>query len=220
MDLLLSFFDVNTTFFTVLNYPISYIEFFGTLLSLAYIWLATRRNIWNWPISILGAIIFGILFYQIQLYADMFEQVYYFITAFWGWYLWHNHKSKKDDKIIVETNKLSVNLLWLGGMIVGTVLLSFILANINLWLPALFTQPASLVVLDSATTIMSFAATLLLLFRKLESWILWIIVDVIAIGLYWYKDVPFLSLLYVVFLVLAIIGFFNWLKAYKTKAAL
>jgi nicotinamide mononucleotide transporter len=62
---------------------------------------------------------------------------------------------------------------------------------------------------------MSFAAQLLMMRRRLESWILWIIVDIIAIGLYWYKDVPFVALLYVIFLINAIYGFMAWRKAMR-----
>ena len=108
-------------------------------------------------------------------------------------------------------------MLWLGGIAVFTIIGTWAMANIHLWLPSLFPEPASLPALDVLTTVMSFAAQILLVFKKFENWILWVIVDVIAIGLYWYKGVPFVSLLYVIFLVLASKGLISWYKALKTQ---
>jgi len=216
MEKLLSFFDVNTLFFTFLGYPISYLEFVGTLFTLAAVVLVWRRSIWNWPVSIIGTILFGILFYQIQLYADFFEQIYYFITAFWGWYSWQTYKKDHDVKTIdVSINTRKANVFWVVGIIVATLIGSFALSNIHLWLPTLFPIPASMVILDAGTTVMSFAATILMIRRRVESWVLWVLVDIIAIGLYWYKDVPFIALLYVIFLGIATAGLINWYKAYK-----
>jgi nicotinamide mononucleotide transporter len=180
--------------------------------------LVARRNIWTWPVAIIGVILFGILFYQIQLYADFFEQIYYFITGFWGWYLWQQHKNRNDDATVpVTVNTVKANLLWVGGIIAASAVVTFILKNINQWLPQLFPEAASMVEIDAATTVMSFAATILMIMRKVESWVLWIAVDVVAIWLYWYKEVPFIALLYAIFLGIAIRGFISWRKAYKAQ---
>lgn len=217
MESIQAFLDVNTIFFTILGYPISYLEFVGTVFTLAAVLLVWRRSIINWPVSIIGTILFGILFYQIQLYADFFEQIYYFITAFWGWYSWKTYQKNKDvEKVGITVNSTKMNLVWVAIIIAGTALLSFILANIDKWLPALFPEPASMVVLDAGTTVMSFVATILMIRRRVESWVLWVIVDVIAVGLYWFKEVPFIALLYVAFLVIASFGLIDWYKAYKS----
>jgi nicotinamide mononucleotide transporter len=217
MEAIQAFLSVNTIFFTILGYPISYLEFVGTLFTLAAVLLVWRRCIINWPVSIIGTILFGILFYQIQLYADFFEQTYYFITAFWGWYSWKTYQKNKDvEKVGITVNSKKMNLVWVAIIIAGTTLLSFILANINKWLPTLFPEPASMVVLDAGTTVMSFVATILMIRRRVESWVIWVIVDIIAIGLYWFKEVPFIALLYVVFLVIASAGLVDWYKAYKS----
>jgi len=214
-EAVLSFFDVNNTFFTLFGYSISYLEFTGTLFNLASVILVARRSIWNWPVAIIGVILFGILFYQIQLYADFFEQIYYFITGFWGWYLWQTHKKSKEDNTVHTTiNTRKANILWAIGIIVASAILSFILHNLNVWLPALFPEPASMAEIDATTTIMSFAATILMILRRVESWVLWIAVDVIAVWLYWYKEVPFIALLYLTFLGIAIRGFIAWRKEY------
>lgn len=218
MDTLLSFFDVNNTFFTLLNYPISYLEFVGTIFTLASVILVARRNILTWPVSIVGVILFGILFYQIQLYADFFEQIYYFITGLWGWYAWQTGKHKADDgKIATTTNTLKTNALWVAGIVVMSGIATWFLTNINTWLPSLFPEPASLPAIDATTTVMSFAATILMILRRVEAWILWVLVDVVAIWLYFVKEVPFIGFLYVIFLGIAINGYITWRRMSKKE---
>lgn len=217
MNELLQLLSVDNTFFTLLGYPISYIEFVGTLFNLAAVWLVARKNILTWPMSLIGVVLFGILFYQINLYADLFEQVYYFITAIWGWYMWQASKKQADgsEGIVITRNTAKQNWRWLGVVVVSTLVGTWIMSNIHLWLPGLFPEAASLPLLDTATTVVSFAATILMMQRKLESWVLWIAVDVVAIWLYWYKEVPFIALLYFIFLCICVNGFTNWRNTYR-----
>lgn len=215
METIIQFFDINNIFFTFLGYPISYLEFSGTVFNLIAVLLAARRNILTWPFGIIGVILFGVLFYKINLYADFFEQIFYFTTGLWGWYLWQTTRriDKDDAKIGITTNSSRVNLYWFGGIVTATALVSFLLFNIHSWLPTLFPNPASLPVLDAVTTVASFAAQILMMRRKLESWWLWIAVDIVAIGLYWYKEVPFVSLLYLIFLINAFYGYYAWRRS-------
>ena len=220
MDPLIAFLDVNNTFFTFLGYPISFLEFTGTVINLLCVILVARRNILTWPLGIVGVVLFGILFYQINLYADFFEQIYYFITSVMGWYMWAavRRRSPEDKHISVERNSIKAHIAWVAGITGISVIATWALSNIHIWLPMLFPEPASLPALDATTTVMSFAAQYLMMKRKLENWYLWILVDVIAIWLYWYKEVPFIALLYVVFLFNAIYGWWAWKRAIITDA--
>jgi len=220
MDPLIAFLDVNNTFFTFLGYPISFLEFTGTVINLLCVILVARRNILTWPLGIVGVVLFGILFYQINLYADFFEQIYYFITSVMGWYMWAavRRRNPEDKHISVERNSIKANIAWVAGITGISVIATWALSNIHIWLPMLFPEPASLPALDATTTVMSFAAQYLMMKRKLENWYLWILVDVIAIWLYWYKEVPFIALLYVVFLFNAIYGWWAWKRAIITDA--
>lgn len=217
---LLSIFSVETTFFTIFNYPMSYIEFFGTLFNLACVWLVARKNILNWPIGIVGVVLFAVLFYQLNLYADLFEQGYYFITGFIGWYTWTKARKNKPggDEIEVTTNTVRTNLYWIGAIAFCTLVGTLAMQRLHLWLPVQFPEPASLPLLDVGTTVMSFVAQFLMIKKRLESWVLWIIVDCIAIGLYWYKGVALVSILYAIFLVIATSGLVTWYKTYRKEA--
>jgi nicotinamide mononucleotide transporter len=220
IDIIKNFFDINNIFFTVIGYPMSYLEFFGTLFNLWCVWLCAKNKILNWPVGIIGVILFFALFYQIRLYSDMFEQVYFFATSVYGWWVWSKMErpgadGKKPERKITA-NSPGTNLIYAGAIGVLTLVLGFAMSRIHLWLPDLFPEAASFPYLDAFTTVMSFAANLLLAQRKLENWPLWILVDIIGVWLYWVKDVKLISILYLIFLILATRGLINWVKERRT----
>lgn len=209
----MAFFSINNIFFTFHGYQMSYLEFVGTLLNLWSVWLVTKNNILTWPVGNIAVILFGFLFYQIRLYSDLIEQVYFLITGFYGWWAWlylrRRGAGTKGDLPVTFNSRLS-NKIYMGIIIVGTVLMGYVMGHIHLYMPALFPEKASFPYLDAFTTVMSFAANILMAHKKIECWHLWITVDVIGIGLYFAKGVVFVSLLYLIFLILATKGLFNW----------
>lgn len=204
-----SLFSVDTIFFVVLGYSMSYIEFFGTVLIGLSVYLTARNKISSWPIGIVGVVLYGFLFYQIQLYSDLLEQVYYLATGFWGWWLWAH--GNKGDTLPISSNSRKVNIASALTVLIGGSGLGYAMTNAH----SLGIAPASFPYLDAITTIASFTANYLLVKRRLESWYLWIGVDIIAVWLYWVKGVPFLSLLYFAFLVNAVWGYSRWRKEYE-----
>lgn len=211
-------FDINTVFFTVFEYPMSYLEFFGTLFNLACVWLVARKKTLNWPVGLVGVVLFAALYWQIQLYADLLEQAYFFVTGLWGWYVWSTRgPSKTGGTLLVERLTNRVRAMWALVVVVGTVLLTYVTIHLPLYFPTLFPAPASFAALDSFTTVLSFVATVFMVRKQFECWYLWILVDVIGIGLYWVKGVHLVSLLYVVFLVMAIHGLLVWLRTWRAS---
>jgi nicotinamide mononucleotide transporter len=218
---LLSLFDINTTFFTLLNYPMSYLEFFGTIFTGWSVYLSAKNKVISWPIGLVGVVLYGFLFYQIQLYSDLFEQIYYLLTGFWGWWLWTHPQgsqvdSNKELKVSFATKKF--NLIGLISVFLLTISLSYFMSNIHLIFPVLFPIAASFPFMDALTTAMSFVANVYLAKRKIENWYLWIIVDIIGVFLYYQKGVIFLSLLYFFFLINAFKGVYDWTKTQKSYA--
>lgn len=212
-----NFLGVDTIFFTILNYPMSYLEFFGTIFTGWSVYLAAKNKVITWPVGLVGIILYGFLFYQIHLYSDLLEQVYYFITTFWGWYLWIKPKTDSDtdrnnSELKVGSIPKNAYLTYTAVIVVLTYLLGLLMSNIHILLPAFFPVAASFAYLDSFTTILSFVATIFLAQRKIENWHLWIIVDIIGIWLYYQKGVTFLSLLYLAFLINAFYGLKKWRK--------
>lgn len=218
MNIVSQFFDINSVFFTVFDYPMSYLEFFGTILTIWCVWLTSKAKILSWPVGIAGSLLYLFLFYQIQLYSDLMEQVYFIVTGIIGWYMWVRYKKEQESDhatVIPSVNSTKENLIWVGVIVLGTAVLTYFTMNFNNWWPQYFPEPVSYPMLDALTTVMSFVAQFLLMKKKAESWILWIIVDAIGIGLYWVKGVKFLSLEYLLFFFIASYGLYNWLKIYR-----
>lgn len=210
--------NIDNTFFTIIGYPMSYIEFFGTLLNIWCVYLVAKNKTLNWPVGIMATILFGFLFLQINLYADFIEQIYFLLTGFWGWWAWTTGRKKTGEEKSIQRLSNQSKILWLIAIVFGTIALGYFTAHLNVYLPQFFTEPASFPYLDSFTTILSFVATIFLIHKKLEAWFLWILVDIIGIGLYWIKDVRLVSILYIVFLILATNGLVTWRRLYKQEA--
>ena len=173
----------------------SYLELFGTIFNLICVWLVARNNIWNWPIGIVGVVFFGILFYQIQLYSDLIEQGYFLVTGFYGWWAWWYYKRNKNNpqktEFKITRSKNSQNLMYVAIIVIGSLAMGSIMSNIHNYFPTIFLAPASFPYLDAFTAVLSFTATILMIYKKLECWPLWILVDIIGVGLYFAKGVVF-----------------------------
>ena len=208
--MMLQFFSVDTIAFTIFNYPMSYIELLGTVFNLWSVWLIAKKKMLTWPTGIIGVILFMILFYQIQLYSDALEQIYYLGVSIYGWYAWS--KVKKDNNISVKFSHPRVIILFIIGTLILSGAIGLFMSHIHIYWPKLFPEPASFPYWDALTTMMSFTAMWLMTLRRKESWIYWIIVDIIAVILYSVKDIKLVAILYFIFLCLASNGFRLWLK--------
>jgi nicotinamide mononucleotide transporter len=208
--------SIENIAFTVIGYPMSYVELFGTILTLWSVWLIAKRRVLTWPVGIVSSVLYLVLFYQIKLYSDTIEQIYYIITNIYGWWAWNKSPQDNGQVIGVRYSNRHRVTQWIILTLIVSAIVGFFMSRIHLLLPAQFPEPASFPYLDALTTIMSFTATWLMIQKKVECWIYWIIVDVIGIGLYFAKDVKFVALLYVVLLILAINGFRLWHQTNKT----
>lgn len=214
------FFDINTVFFTALGYPMSYLEFFGTIFNVWCVWLAAKNKVLNWPVGIVAVVLFFALFYQIRLYSDMVEQAYFFVTGFWGWWVWTHPKGddrKEDGEMRVVRSDRNEAVLAAAITGAGTLALGGFMSKIHLILPSIFQAPADYPYWDAFTTVMSFVATILMGRKRVDCWVYWITVDVIGIWLYYVKGVKFISLEYVVFLVMATWGLITWARSLESS---
>jgi len=214
----MSFFNVHSIFFTFLGYPMSYIEFSATLLIVIYVLLITRRILWAWPIGIISFILFAVLFYQVRLYSDFFEQFYYIGNGFYGWWLWlASRKDSENKEMEISYSSAKIKIITASIIAAGFAVLGFMMSRIHIYLPSLFPNPAAFPYIDAFATVMGFAAAALMAHRKIESWLLWICVDVICIGLYFARSVKFVAVLYIFFLALAINGLITWTMEFRKR---
>ena len=135
-----NFLDKDSILVTVLDYPLSYLELIGWLSGIIAVTLSSIGNIWSWPIGIINVVLSFFLFYQVQLYPDMFLQIFFFVTNMLGWWRW-THPNKGEENLKQE---LKVSLLNKRSLIVFlfiTILFSFLLgllaSDLHHLLPAL-----------------------------------------------------------------------------------
>ncbi len=186
----------------------NWIEIVGTIFGISCVWLTVRENIWSWPTGLVQVVLYIFVFYQAKLYSDFILQIVYVALQLYGWYNWlYGGKNKTPLKVTRLTVKDLVLWIVLGVCITGV------------WgyLMHRYTD-ASVPYLDGFIAVMSLIAQWLLTKKKLESWLFWIAVDVMAVGVFWYKQLYFTSGLYTIFLFLAIFGLLEWKKSFESKS--
>ncbi len=197
----------------------SYIEFFGVLSGLTAIWLSARANIWSWPVGIVNVSLSFFLYFQVQLYPDMLLQVFFFVTNIMGWWRWSHPKENEADK----KNELKVSYMSRAQLaftivagVAGTLLLGSFASRLHHWFPILFSQPSAYPFVDSFIMTMSIITTFYMIQKKVESWVIWILVDVVATYLYYIKGIKFYSLEYLIFTGIAAYGLYHWVKEHRS----
>lgn len=206
-------FSIDYIVFGFMGYNMSLIELFGTTLGLFSVWFAARSNILTWPATILNTIAFFMVFYQVRLYSDMFLQLYFFAIAIYGWNYWHKTFTENSKPV----NRLS-HKEWLtvtAVAIVGSASLGLFISNIHHLLPQLFPAPASFPYINAFSATLSVIANFLMARRKLENWLIWMLVDTICIAVYAANGILLMSLEYFILLVICIYGYRSWLAELK-----
>lgn len=184
-----------------------WIENVGVATGLAYIILSVRQNIWCWFFGIISSGLYLFVFFDSKIYADMLLQLYYVIMGVYGWIHWarlDSHVNKKELPVIRLNSRLALILS------VISIALFFIIAQL---LIRYTDSPVPWI--DAFTTSLSFVATWMLARKILEHWIIWIIVDAVSIGLYFYRELYSSIILFAVLTVLAILGYLEWKKEWK-----
>ncbi len=219
----MSFFDINNIFFEVLDYPMSYLEFFAVISGLIAVALSAKANIWSWPIGIINVFLSAFFYYQIQLYPDMFLMVFFFVTNLLGWWRWANPKPEEEDnkkELKVSFMKWKQFLILSLVGIAGTFFIGKMASKLHDWFPLLFNLPSSYPYADSFILVMSVITTFFMIQKKIECWIIWIIVDIVATYLYFLKGAKFFGVEYFIFTLIAIFGLWSWIREYKNYSAI
>lgn len=179
---------------------INWIEFFAVVFGLVAVYFNTREIVWGWPTGIVGVVLSGLLFYEVRLYSDLILHVIYVILGFYGWYEWlYGGRGNAALRVTTLTPKILLVLIGFGG--VGTVVIGYLFDRYT---------AADLAYWDAFTTSFSLVGQYMLAKKKIENWILWMVVDAVASGIYLYKELYLLALLYFLYLGLAAYGYYRW----------
>jgi len=177
------------------------LESIAVLFSILYVTLVARENIWCWAAAIISVSLYIFICYEAKLYAETGLQFFYLIMSIIGFFFWKESSNKKRLNI----KELSIGdhslILFIG--IVFTLILGYILT--------IYTQ-AKLPLLDSFTTVFSIIATLMVIKKILENWLYFIAIDLVSIYLYNSRDLQQTAMLFMLYTIIACIGYYNWVR--------
>jgi nicotinamide mononucleotide transporter len=185
-----------------------YVEILGVILSILYLNFSIRQNILLWPLGIASALIYMVVFFQSKFYADMGLNAYYVVISIYGWILWSKGREDKGKKLPVSRlgwrTALVLLLITAAAFgIIGLILERYTDSPVPYW--------------DAFTTALSFTATWMLARKILENWILWIIVDAVSMGLYFYRGLYPTLVLFAIYTTMAVIGYLKWRRSYESQ---
>lgn len=175
-------------------------ELIGLIFGLISVYLSMRNSAWCWPIGMVSLLAFAIVFFNSKLYIDMLLQIFFFVTSIQGWYYWRNGGAGRSELPITLLTHRQITALAIG-LVAAVALVGWLFAS---------TTDAHLPFWDAAASGTSVLAQLLLIRRKLETWYLWIVVNILSVGIYFYKQLYLTTGLYLIFLFLAIGGLLAW----------
>jgi nicotinamide mononucleotide transporter len=184
-------------------------EALGFLSGALCVYLVTRESIWNWPLGIITAGFYIVVFARSGLYSDSGLQVVYLVLSAYGWWHWLRGGPARSGVMVTRVPARETLPLVLCG--IGLWLL--------LWAVTSRIPGAKLPLLDAALTSTSLVAQYLMTRKYVENWILWITVDVLYIGLFFMRDLRLTALLYAVYLALAILGYVQWKRTLVRRSA-
>jgi nicotinamide mononucleotide transporter len=184
----------------------SLVEILGFLSGAVNVWLLARQNIWNWPVGLANNALYVAVFLSAGLYGDAGLQLVYITLGIYGWWAW-SHPGARVELQVTRTPHST--WIWLTpATIAAAIGLAFFLRR--------FTD-STVPVWDGFTTALSLAAIYGQTKKYLESWWIWITVDIIYVPLYIYKHLRLTSVLYFVFLLLCVMGLRQWSRALRTQ---
>jgi len=178
-------------------------EIWAVIFGLIYIYLVVKENVWCWFWGILSCGLWAWATYALYgYYVDAVLNVFYVVMGFVGIYQWKFGSKSKAELPITQLTRQQNMFIILAGIIL-TFVFGYIFEKYT---------PARATYLDSFTTAFAIFATLMTIQKKIDNWIYWIVVDVLYLYLYWSGGAYLFMLLYVVYCVIAIRGYFEWRK--------
>ena len=197
-------FDFLFSHYTSYSPSFIYLELFAVIMNITSVVYAKRNNILVYPTGLIGTGIFVYILLNFSLLGDTIINAYFFSMSIYGWYFWSR---KKDEVFVNQVSTINRNeIKYLFILAISSLIFIYLVYDYfdkwNNWTAYV----------DNVTTAIFFIAMWLMAKRKVESWIFWIIGDLITVPLYFYKGLTISSLQYIIFLILAVLGYISWKK--------
>ena len=179
------------------------IEIVGVVTALAYLLLAMKENPLCWFAAIVSSLCYIAVFYEASLFTESLLQLFFIGMAFQGLRRWKLGEG--------ESGQLQIRTLPIRSHLIGIVVCGALSLLLSIVVRSLTEAPLALI--DSAITVFSIYTTWLVTEKVLENWLYWIVIDLIAVVVYFVKDLHFTAGLFLLYVILATIGYFQWLSA-------
>jgi nicotinamide mononucleotide transporter len=176
------------------------IEIAAALLGVINVLLVVRRSIWNYPFGIAMVALYFFVFWEAKLYSDALLQIFFLLIQLYGWWAWI-HAARVDHGVAVGWLANSARMRWIAGTALAIIFWGTGMARLT---------DAAAPFADATVAGLSVSAQILQSFRRVESWVLWICVDILAIALFSWRGLGVTAALYCLFLVLAVLGLVEW----------
>lgn len=210
------------------GYDLSWIEAVGTLAGLLCIWLASLEKIANYAFGLINVTLFAIIFFQIQLYASLLLQLFFFVANIYGWYAWSRQSSNNQALLQIRWLPLPKAIAWLVIIIAAIGLMTIFIdpvfafltkiavtamqsIGLNVSQPEL--QPDAYPFWDSSMMVLSIVAMILMTRKYVENWLLWTVINIISVVIFALQGVYAMSLEYLILTFIALNGSRMWIKS-------
>jgi nicotinamide mononucleotide transporter len=185
---------MSTILFTAWGYDVLILELVAAITSFIGVWLGTTGKRITWPWWALSSALYGVFFYQVEYYASAVLQIVFIVAALYGWKDWAPTGAVAGNLTVRNRTYIAI------GTFLSVAALSPLLSNIG----------AAATWSDAFVLIGSLVAQVMMVYEKYESWIVWMVVDVVATIQYAVNGVYFTALIYAMFTVIAVIGWKRW----------
>jgi nicotinamide mononucleotide transporter len=186
------------------------LEITAVLFAVLYLVLAIRQNIWCWLCAMVSTAIYVWLFIGARLYMESVLNVFYFIMAVYGWFVWRSGDS--DEKSLsVSVWSAVTHFTAILMIVILTVICGYTLTNYT---------DAAYPYIDSATTFAAIWATFLVARKVLENWWYWLVIDTVSVLIYWSRGLELTALLFVVYVVMIPFGLVSWTRSYRKSQSI
>ncbi|AIR65628.1 nicotinamide riboside transporter PnuC [Cedecea neteri] len=216
------------------GYDLSWIEAVGTLAGLLCIWLASLEKIGNYAFGLINVTLFAIIFFQIQLYASLLLQLFFFVANIYGWYAWSRQSSNHQSLLQIRWLPLPKAIAWLVIIVAAIGLMTMFIdpvfafltqvavtvmqsLGLNVTLPEL--QPDAYPFWDSCMMVLSIVAMILMTRKYVENWLLWTIINVISVVIFALQGVYAMSLEYLILTFIALNGSRMWINSARQSGS-
>jgi nicotinamide mononucleotide transporter len=216
------------------GYDLSWIEATGTLAGLLCIWLASLEKISNYAFGLINVTLFAIIFFQIQLYASLLLQLFFFVANIYGWYAWSRQTSQNEAELQIRWLPLPKAMSWLAVCVVAIGLMTFFIDpvfafltkiavavmqafGLNVVMPQL--QPDAFPFWDSSMMVLSIVAMILMTRKYVENWLLWVMINVISVVIFALQGVWAMSLEYLILTFIALNGSRMWINSARERGS-